>query len=46
MVRIVDRCPRVPPVEKAQINLRRKIEPSDERRYIRTEPGIGYRFAA
>jgi two-component system, OmpR family, KDP operon response regulator KdpE len=27
-------------------NLRRKIEPSGERRYIRTEPGIGYRFAA
>jgi two-component system KDP operon response regulator KdpE len=27
-------------------NLRRKIEPPGERRYIRTEPGIGYRFAA
>jgi two-component system KDP operon response regulator KdpE len=27
-------------------NLRRKIEPGGERRYIRTEPGIGYRFAA
>jgi two-component system KDP operon response regulator KdpE len=27
-------------------NLRRKIEPTGERRYIRTEPGIGYRFAA
>jgi two-component system KDP operon response regulator KdpE len=27
-------------------NLRRKIEPAGERRYIRTEPGIGYRFAA
>jgi two-component system KDP operon response regulator KdpE len=26
-------------------NLRRKIEPEGERRYIRTEPGIGYRFA-
>jgi two-component system, OmpR family, KDP operon response regulator KdpE len=26
-------------------NLRRKIEPSGERRYIRTDPGIGYRFA-
>jgi two-component system KDP operon response regulator KdpE len=26
-------------------NLRRKIEPAGERRYIRTEPGIGYRFA-
>lgn len=26
-------------------NLRRKIEPPGERRYIRTEPGIGYRFA-
>jgi two-component system, OmpR family, KDP operon response regulator KdpE len=26
-------------------NLRRKIEPSGERRYIRTEPGVGYRFA-
>ena len=27
-------------------NLRRKIEPTGERRYIRTDPGIGYRFAA
>ena len=27
-------------------NLRRKIEPPGERRYIRTEPGVGYRFAA
>ena len=27
-------------------NLRRKIEPPGERRYIRTDPGIGYRFAA
>ena len=26
-------------------NLRRKIEPQGERRFIRTEPGIGYRFA-
>ncbi len=26
-------------------NLRRKIEPPGQRRYIRTEPGIGYRFA-
>jgi len=26
-------------------NLRRKIEPPGERRYIRTEPGVGYRFA-
>ena len=26
-------------------NLRRKIEPPGERRYIRTDPGIGYRFA-
>jgi two-component system KDP operon response regulator KdpE len=25
-------------------NLRRKIEPTGERRYIRTDPGIGYRF--
>jgi two-component system KDP operon response regulator KdpE len=25
-------------------NLRRKIEPAGERRYIRTDPGIGYRF--
>jgi two-component system, OmpR family, KDP operon response regulator KdpE len=25
-------------------NLRRKIEPPGERRYIRTDPGIGYRF--
>jgi len=27
-------------------NLRRKIEPAGDRRYIRTEPGVGYRFAA
>jgi two-component system, OmpR family, KDP operon response regulator KdpE len=27
-------------------NLRRKIEPSEGRRYIRTDPGVGYRFAA
>jgi two-component system, OmpR family, KDP operon response regulator KdpE len=27
-------------------NLRRKIEPSGERALIRTEPGVGYRFAA
>jgi two-component system KDP operon response regulator KdpE len=26
-------------------NLRRKIEPQAARRYIRTEPGVGYRFA-
>jgi two-component system, OmpR family, KDP operon response regulator KdpE len=26
-------------------NLRRKIEPAGERRYIRTDPGVGYRFA-
>ena len=26
-------------------NLRRKIEPPGERRYIRTDPGVGYRFA-
>jgi two-component system KDP operon response regulator KdpE len=26
-------------------NLRRKIEPPDGRRYIRTDPGVGYRFA-
>jgi two-component system KDP operon response regulator KdpE len=26
-------------------NLRRKIEPSGETRYIRTDPGVGYRFA-
>ena len=26
-------------------NLRRKIEPTGERRYIRTDPGVGYRFA-
>jgi len=26
-------------------NLRRKIEPSGGRRYIRTDPGVGYRFA-
>jgi two-component system KDP operon response regulator KdpE len=27
-------------------NLRRKIEPEGERRFIRTDPGVGYRFAA
>jgi two-component system KDP operon response regulator KdpE len=27
-------------------NLRRKIEPDGARRYIRTDPGVGYRFAA
>jgi len=27
-------------------NLRRKIEPSGGHRYIRTDPGVGYRFAA
>jgi len=27
-------------------NLRRKIEPPDGARYIRTDPGVGYRFAA
>jgi two-component system KDP operon response regulator KdpE len=27
-------------------NLRRKIEPEDGPRYIRTDPGVGYRFAA
>jgi two-component system, OmpR family, KDP operon response regulator KdpE len=27
-------------------NLRRKIEPPEGPRYIRTEPGVGYRFAA
>jgi two-component system, OmpR family, KDP operon response regulator KdpE len=27
-------------------NLRRKIEPPEGRRYIRTDPGVGYRFAA
>ncbi|MBV9464478.1 MAG: response regulator transcription factor [Solirubrobacterales bacterium] len=26
-------------------NLRRKIEPAEEPRYIRTDPGVGYRFA-
>jgi len=26
-------------------NLRRKIEPADGHRYIRTDPGVGYRFA-
>jgi len=25
-------------------NLRRKIEPAGGRRYIRTDPGVGYRF--
>ena len=27
-------------------NLRRKIEPDGEPRYIRTDAGVGYRFAA
>ena len=27
-------------------NLRRKIEPPEGPRYIRTDPGVGYRFAA
>ena len=27
-------------------NLRRKIEPEGEHVYIRTDPGVGYRFAA
>jgi two-component system KDP operon response regulator KdpE len=27
-------------------NLRRKIEPTGEPKYIRTDPGVGYRFAA
>jgi two-component system, OmpR family, KDP operon response regulator KdpE len=27
-------------------NLRRKIEPADGPHYVRTEPGVGYRFAA
>ncbi len=27
-------------------NLRRKIEPGDAPRYIKTDPGVGYRFAA
>ena len=27
-------------------NLRRKIEPPEGRRFIRTDPGVGYRFAA
>jgi two-component system KDP operon response regulator KdpE len=27
-------------------NLRRKIEPQDGPRYIRTDPGVGYRFSA
>jgi two-component system KDP operon response regulator KdpE len=27
-------------------NLRRKIEPAGARKYIRTDPGVGYRFAA
>jgi two-component system KDP operon response regulator KdpE len=27
-------------------NLRRKIEPPDGPRYIKTDPGVGYRFAA
>ena len=26
-------------------NLRRKVEPSDEHVFIRTDPGVGYRFA-
>ena len=36
-----------PQVLRAHVaNLRRKIEPPDGPRYIRTDPGIGYRFAA
>ena len=27
-------------------NLRRKIEPPEGPRYIKTDPGVGYRFAA
>ena len=27
-------------------NLRRKIDPDGTRRYVRTDPGVGYRFAA
>jgi two-component system KDP operon response regulator KdpE len=27
-------------------NLRRKIEPADGPRYVRTDPGVGYRFTA
>jgi two-component system KDP operon response regulator KdpE len=27
-------------------NLRRKIEPADGPRYVKTDPGVGYRFAA
>jgi len=27
-------------------NLRRKIEPADGPKYVRTDPGVGYRFAA
>ena len=27
-------------------NLRRKIEPARRPRYIQTDPGVGYRFAA
>ncbi|MBV8734747.1 MAG: winged helix-turn-helix transcriptional regulator, partial [Solirubrobacterales bacterium] len=27
-------------------NLRRKIEPVDGPRYIKTDPGVGYRFSA
>ena len=26
-------------------NLRRKIEPADGPKYVRTDPGVGYRFA-
>ena len=26
-------------------NLRRKIEPADGPKYIKTDPGVGYRFA-
>jgi two-component system KDP operon response regulator KdpE len=36
-----------PQVLRAHVaNLRRKIEPPDGPRYIHTDPGIGYRFAA
>ena len=33
-------------IARLNANLRRKIEPSEGPRYIKTDPGVGYRFAA
>jgi two-component system KDP operon response regulator KdpE len=36
----------VPTLRTHMANLRRKVEPAGAGRHIRTEPGVGYRFAA